>query len=129
MKPSAAAIAGGGSAAAVLAISAVEAGDWLTLVERIVASPAGLLVFCMLVLIGLAYLLARQWHAGAACEERIEQLMRAMSSMYALLATDDRYPDLPSFDEFVERGLDLRAMHKARNAQPAAFSRPSGGRP
>lgn len=129
MKPSAAAIAGGGSAAAVLAIGATDVGEWLTVIERIAESPAGVLVFALLILVGLAYMLLRQWQSGSACEERIERLMRAMASMYALLATDDRYPDLPAFDVFVEQGLDLRAMHKARNAQPAAFSRPSGGKP
>ncbi|MBA4285457.1 MAG: hypothetical protein C0434_07995 [Xanthomonadaceae bacterium] len=123
MKPAAAAVVSGGSVAAFAAISASDVSDWLAIIERISESKAGLLVLCLLFLVGLVFLLVKQWHSGAACEARIEQLTHAMASMYALLATDDRYPELPSFDDFVANGLDLRKMHKAR-AQAGAYSRP-----
>lgn len=129
MKPSVAAIAGGGSTAAVFAIGAADVGDWLAVVERIAASPAGLLVFALLVLIGLGYLLVRQWQSGAACDERVRQLESVVQGMYALLATDDRYPDLPPYEDFAAGKFSLHALHRARTAQPAAYSRQSGAKP
>ncbi len=122
MKPAAAYAAGGGTVAlGVLAIRASDVSEWLTIIERIVASPAGLLVFCLLVLAGVVYVLARQWHSGTLCDEKVRQLENVVQSMYALLATDDRYQNLPSFEDFAAGKFSLQQIHKARTAP--AFNR------
>jgi len=104
-----------------IAITAAEAGDWLAIVERIAASPAGLLVFALLVLIGLGSLLVRQWQSGAACDERVRQLESVVQGMYAVLATDDRYQGLPPYADFAAGNFSIAEIHRSRSAP--AFTR------
>jgi hypothetical protein len=121
VKPAAAAIAGGGSAAAMFALSAADASEWLTVIERIVQSPAGVLVFALLVLVGLSYLLVRQWKGGEDCAARQRQLESVVQGMYALLATDDRYQGLPPYADFAAGNFSIAEIHRSRSAP--AFTR------
>lgn len=111
-------------AGAVVAISASQVGDWLTVAERIAGSPAGLLLFCMLVLVLLVWLLVRQYQSGQECEERLVRmqdtyddkiagLTDAMRTLHTLLVNDDRYGDkIPSFDEFIAKPVDARSFRQ-----------------
>lgn len=125
MKPAAAAVVSGGSVAAIAAITSSDVSEWLAIIERVSESKAGLLVLCLLMLVGLIYLLARQWSAGNQCDERVRQLESVVQGMYALLATDDRYPDLPPYEDFAAGRFSLHALHRSRST--AAYSRPNEG--
>lgn len=115
---------GGGAAIAAIAITAAEAGEWLTVIERLAASPAWPLVLGLIVVAGGLWVLSSQRASNAACEARVEELTRAVQNMYALLATDDRYPDLPPYEDFAAGKFNLHALHRARSSVTApAFHR------
>jgi len=105
---------GGGAAVAAIAITAAEAGEWLTVIERLAMSPAWPLVLGVAVLAGGLWIGYQQRQSNAACEARVEDLTRAVQYMYALLATDDRYPQLPPFEDFAAGKFDLQALFRSR---------------
>lgn len=111
----------GGVGAGMFVLTAASAGEWLAvldrgllMLERMAASPAAPFLICAVLLAGLAYVLHRQRVTGAACEERVELLTTAVQGMYAILATDDRYRDLPSFDDFAAGRFNIAAIHQSR---------------
>lgn len=103
-----------GAGACFLALTASEAGEWIGLLERIGMSPAFPFLIAALVLSGVGYLLHRQRVAGRECEARVELLTTAVQGMYAILATDDRYKDLPSFDDFAAGRFNIAQIHQSR---------------
>lgn len=123
MKPATAAVASaGGTAAIVAAFTAGSVGEWLTIAERIVASPASLLVVCLLLLVLVLYLLVMQRKVGDECEERVARLEHALNTIYSMLASDTNWAgQLPSWNDLLDGKIDAHSVARARNAP--AFNR------
>lgn len=103
-----------GVGAGMFVLTASEAGEWIELLERIGMSPAFPFLIGALVLASVGYLVHRQRVAGRECEQRVELLMTAVQGMYAILATDDRYRELPSFDDFAAGRFNIAQIHQSR---------------
>lgn len=107
---------GAGVGAGVFVLTASEAGEWIGLLERIRLSPAFPFLIGAIVLAGIGYIIHRQRVTSRECDARVELLMTAVQGMYAILATDDRYRDLPSFDDFAAGRFNIAAIHQSRSA-------------
>lgn len=108
----------GGATAAVAVVSAVEAEKWISIANTIAQSSAATTLILIILMVGLGFLLWRQYLSGEDCEERTQVLMEGMRTLYTLLAADERYSErLGTWDEFVS-GIDARTL--ARAGRPGA---------
>jgi len=112
----------GGAIAGALTISAPDVREWLHVAQEIAHGDSAFLVFCLLLLMMLGALLYRQRTSGDECAMRVHQLESVVQGMYALLATDDRYQDLPSYEEFAADNFSIAEIHRARS-KPTAQSK------
>lgn len=120
----------GGGLATVGLLTVADLGEWFSLIERIQKSPAAPIAVVALVIAAMVWLGVLQLRGRDACEHDLKVLkaefasMReAMATLYGLLANDDRYPELPPFDEFVKRPIEILGPNKSR----PAYSRPPEG--
>lgn len=106
-------------AATGFVITAAEAGDWLTFIERMVASPVSPFLIGAMVVIGFIYVLNEQRKMNARCIEENDQLESVVQQIYLLLATDDRFPNFPPFEEVKAGKFSIVELHKQRTRQAA----------
>lgn len=104
----------GGAAAAAVIITVAEAREWVSLAQEVATGQQSFLTFCLIILGVLAYVLYRQWRGGEECDRRVHQLESVVQGMYALLATDDRYQGLPSYEDFAADNFSIADIHRAR---------------
>lgn len=106
-----------------LVITAAEVGDWLTVLERIASSPVSPFLMGALTLVAFLYVLHQQRALTARCMAENDQLESVVQRIYALLATDDRFPDLPPYDDVRAGKFSLPELHRQRAAAAPSFTR------